>query len=171
MARDRTRLRDFQQALALRLRQAAELPQRKSRLAVEVAGKGYLFDLDDISEVAPLTEIAAVPMTRDWFLGVTNVRGGLYAVTDMAAWLGVHTPSDIGARRLILLGQRLGKLRAGLVVSRVVGLRLLDEMSALDAPLSRTWESASWVDRDGIPWVEVDLARLAIDPEFLQIVH
>lgn len=171
MARDRNRLREFQQALALRLRQAAELPQRQSRLAVQVAGRGYLFNLDDISEVAPIAEIATVPMTRDWFLGVTNVRGGLYAVSDMAAWLGLHAPSDIGARRLILLGQRLGKQRAGLVVSRVVGLRLLDEMSAGDAPLLRNWECAAWVDRDGIPWVEVDLARLASDPEFLHVVY
>jgi twitching motility protein PilI len=171
VARDRNRLREFQQALALRLRQAAELPQRQSRLAVLVAGRGYLLNLDDISEVAPVTDITVVPMTQGWFLGVTNVRGGLYAVSDMAAWLGLHAPSDIGARRLILLGQRLGKQRAGLVVSRVVGLRLLDEMVAHNAPLLRDWESASWVDRDGVDWVEIDLARLASDPEFLQVVH
>ncbi len=171
MARDRNRLREFQQALALRLRQAAELPQRQSRLAVQVAGRGYLFNLDDISEVAPIADITAVPLTREWFLGVTNVRGGLYAVSDMASWLGLHAPSDIGARRLILLGQRLGKQRAGLIVSRVVGLRLLDEMSTHDAPLLRGWECASWVDRDGVAWVEVDLAQLASDPEFLQVVH
>jgi hypothetical protein len=72
---------------------------------------------------------------------------------------------------LILLGQRLGKQRAGVVVSRVVGLRLLDEMSTYDAPLLRGWECASWVDRDGVAWVEVDLAQLASDPEFLQVVH
>jgi twitching motility protein PilI len=171
VAKVRNRLREFQQALALRLRQAAELPQRQSRLAVLVADRGYLFNLDDISEVAPTAEITAVPLTCDWFLGVTNVRGGLYAVSDMAAWLGLHAPSDIGARRLILLGQRLGKQRAGLVVSRVVGLRLLDEMSPSDSPLLRNWESTSWVDRDGVAWVEVDLAQLASDPEFLQVVH
>ncbi len=171
MARDRNRLRDFQQALAERLRVAAELPQRQSRLAVQVGDRGYLLNLDDISEVAPIGEITAVPSTQLWFMGVTNVRGTLYAVSDFAAWLALHTTSDIGARRLILLGQRLAKLRAGLVVTRVVGLRLLDEMKPHAIALRRSWEISSWLDRDGVGWVEVDLEQLALDAEFLQVVR
>ena len=171
MARDRNRLRDFQEGLAKRLRQAAELPQRQSRLAIRVGDRGYLLNLDDVSEVSPLGLIAPAPLTQPWFLGVTNVRGTLYAVSDFALWLGLHVTSDLNAKRLILLGQRLGKVRAGLVVTRVVGLRLLDEMKAHDAPLKRVWESASWQDRDGVGWVEVDLEKLAVDGEFLQVVR
>ena len=171
MARDRNRLRDFQQALAQRLRLAAELPQRQSRLAVQVGERGYLLNLDDISEVSPIGPVTPVPLTRPWFLGITNVRGTLYAVSDFAVWLGLHFTSDIGARRLILLGQRLGKHRAGLVVTRVVGLRLLDEMKPNDAVLCRTWERASWLDRDGVGWIEVDLEQLAADAEFLHVVR
>lgn len=171
MARDRNRLRDFQQALALRLRQAAELPQRQSRLAVRVGDRRYLLNLDDISEVAPVGQVTSVPLTQPWFMGVTNVRGSLYAVSDFAAWLGLHITSDIGARRLILLGQRLGKLRAGLVVTRVVGLRLLDEMKPHETSRRRAWELASWLDRDGAGWIEVDLQQLALDAEFLQVVR
>lgn len=171
MARDRNRLRDFQQALAQRLRLASELPQRQSRLAVQVGERGYLLNLDDISEVAPLGQVTPVPLTQPWFVGVTNLRGTLYAVSDFAAWLGLHFTSDIGARRLILLGQRLGKYRAGIVVTRVVGLRLLDDMKPHEVVLRRTWEHASWVDRDGVGWIEVDLAQLALDAEFLQVVR
>lgn len=171
MARDRNRLRDFQQALAQRLRLAAELPQRQSRLAVQVGDRGYLLNLDDISEVAPIGQMTSVPLTQSWFMGITNVRGTLYAVSDFAGWLGLHFTSDIGARRLILLGQRLGKQRSGLVVTRVVGLRLLDEMTSHDAPPRRAWESASWLDRDGVGWIEVDLEQLASDAEFLQVVR
>lgn len=171
MARDRNRLRDFQQALAQRLREAAELPQRQSRLAVQVGDRGYLLNLDDISEVAPIGQMTSVPLTQSWFVGVTNVRGTLYAVSDFAAWLGLHFTSDIGARRLILLGQRLAKHRAGLIVTRVVGLRLLDEMTPREASLQRIWEHAAWVDRDGVGWIEVDLEQLASDAEFLQVVR
>lgn len=155
----------------MRLRQAAELPQRQSRLAVQVGDRGFLLNLDDVSEVSPVGAITPVPLTQPWFLGVANVRGTLYAVTDFAVWLGLHITSDIAARRLILLGQRLGKVRAGLIVTRVVGLRLLDEMRAGEAPLTRSWESAAWVDRDGTSWTEVDLERLASDAEFLQVVR
>lgn len=171
MARDRNRLRDFQQALAQRLRLAAELPQRQSRLAVRVGDRGYLLNLDDISEVAPVGQITSVPLTQHWFTGVANVRGTLYAVSDFADWLGLHAPSDIGAKRLILLGQRLAKIRAGLVVTRVVGLRLLDEMTPNTASLRRAWEHASWLDRDGVGWIEVDLEKLALDADFLQVVR
>lgn len=171
MARDRNRLRDFQEGLAKRLRQAAELPQRQSRLAIQAGDRGYLLNLDDVSEVAPVTHITLAPLTQPWFLGVTNVRGTLYAVSDLALWLGLHVTSDLNAKRLILFGQRLSKVRAGLVVTRVVGLRLLDEMKAHDTPLKRSWESASWVDRDGVGWLEVDLEKLAADAEFLQVVR
>lgn len=171
MARDRNRLRDFQQALAQRLRLAAEQPQRQSRLAVLVGDRGYLLNLDDISEVAPVGHVTPVPLTQSWFMGVTNVRGSLYAVSDFAAWLELHVTSDIGARRLVLLGQRHGKQRAGLVVTRVVGLRLLDEMKSHVTSLRRDWESASWLDRDGVGWIEIDLGRLVFDAEFLQVVR
>jgi len=155
----------------MRLRQAAELPQRQSRLAVQVGDRGFLLNLDDVSEVSPVGSVTPVPLTQPWFLGVTNVRGTLYAVTDFALWLGLHLTSDIAAKRLILLGQRLGKARAGLIVTRVVGLRLLDEMRESNTPLTRSWESAAWTDKDGTNWTEVDLERLASDAEFLQVVR
>lgn len=171
MARDRNRLRDFQEALAKRLRDASEMPQRQSRLAVRVGERSYLLNLDDVSEVSPVGTVTPVPLTKSWFLGVTNIRGTLYAVSDMAAWLGTHVTSDLGARRLILLGQRLGKIRAGLIVTRVVGLRSLDEMKPNPVSPRRSWERASWVDRDGVGWIEIDLEQLAQDVEFLQVVR
>ncbi|MCC7067301.1 MAG: chemotaxis protein CheW [Burkholderiales bacterium] len=171
MARDKNRLRDFQEALAKRLRQAAELPKRHSRLAVQVGDRGYLLDLDDVSEVLPLGDITAVPLTQPWFLGVTNVRGTLYAVSDIAAWLGLRVKSDLAARRLVLLGQRLSRARAGIVVTRVIGLRQLDEMRPQDTAHAAAWEAGTWLDRDGTPWIEVDLERLAVDGDFVQIVR
>ena len=171
MARDRNRLREFQEALSLRLREATELPQRQSRLAVLIGDRGYLLNLDDISEVAPVGIIAPVPLTQPWFLGVTNVRGSLFAVTELTSMLRLRALPDHGARRLILLGQRLSKQRAGLVVSKVVGLRLLDDMKALDIESRRPWETTNWQDRDGATWVEIDLGRLAADADFLQVVH
>jgi len=171
VARDRNRLREFQEALALRLRQATESPGRQSRLAVQVGERRFLLNLDDVSEVAPVGEITAVPLTQPWFLGVTNVRGTLYAVSDMAAWLKLRITSDVNARRLILLGQRLSKSRAGVVVTRVIGLRLLDEMTARDITLDRPWEKACWLDRDGVEWTEIDLGQLAADADFLRVVR
>jgi twitching motility protein PilI len=72
--------------------------------------------------------------------------------------------------RLVLFGPRVGELRAGLVVERVLGLRNLVELvrgdSASDAP---AWYGARWTDREGGVWQEIDLALLAQDPAFLQV--
>ncbi|MDC6711194.1 chemotaxis protein CheW, partial [Leclercia adecarboxylata] len=83
-----------------------------------------------------MAAVTAVPFTKAWFLGVTNVRGTLYAVSDMAAWLlGRRTPQS-DAVRVVLLGQRLARLRTAIMVERVVGLRLLDDTVGIpDAPL------------------------------------
>ncbi len=171
MARDRNRLLNFQAALGQRLKQAAAQPKRDSRLAVYAANKHFLLDLADVAEVAPVSAVTPVPFTRAWFLGVTNVRGTLYAVSDMAAWLlGRRTPSN-DATRVVLLGQRLARLRTAIMVERVVGLRLLDDMVSIPNEPLRTWEKSAWRDKDGTAWYEIDLASLVMDNEFLQVVQ
>ena len=53
----------------MRLRQAAELPQRQSRLAVQVGDRGFLLNLDDVSEVSPVGSVTPVPLTAKAILG------------------------------------------------------------------------------------------------------
>ena len=155
----------------MRLRQAAELPQRQSRLAVQVGDRGFLLNLDDVSEVSPVGAITPVPLTQPWFLGVANVRGNLYGVIDFAGFLGQAAEPVAGAQsRLLLFGPRAGNLNAGIVVRRVLGLRNLAELAPA-APVegARAWYAQRWMDADGRAWQEIDLARLARDGAFLQV--
>ena len=117
--------------------------------------------------------MATVPLTKPWYLGVANIRGNLYGVIDFAGFLGHPLePVTPGASqtRLVLFGPRVGELRAGLVVHRVLGLRNLADLSHNDAPAGAPdWYGSRWAEANGDIWQEIDLARLAQDPAFLQV--
>ena len=71
----------------------------------------------------------------------------------------------------MLFGPRAGELNAGIVVTRVLGLRNLAELAPRRAAARRAGvvrRSAGWT-RDGGAWQEIDLAKLARDPAFLQV--
>lgn len=167
-------LRAFQQELATRLSTKTAAQVESSRLGLSFGGENWLVRLADAGEVLAVPPIAAVPLTQPWFLGIANIRGNLYGVVDFAAFRGLSgdpsTKGPGGQARLVLFGARAGELRAGVVVTRVVGLRNLAELAPaaprVDAP---GWYGERWMDADGIAWQEIDLARLARDPAFLQV--
>jgi twitching motility protein PilI len=166
-------LRAFQQQLATRLAAKTAAQVEQSRLGVACAGTQWLIRLPDAGEVTTVPPVATVPLTRPWYLGVANIRGNLYGVIDFGAFLGhssEQTPPSGSAPRLVLFGPRVGELRAGLVVDRVLGLRNLAELEqAEEATAAPAWYGPRWADRQGGTWQEIDLALLAQDPAFLQV--
>jgi twitching motility protein PilI len=171
MARDRNRLLNFQASLGERLRLAAAQPKRDSRLAVIVGDRGILLELDQIAEVSPIAPITPVPFTKSWFLGVANIRGTLYAVSDLPAWIMGKRTGIRDSSRIVLLGQRLARMRTAVLVDRVVGLRLLEDMQPNAGAMLADWEVSAWTDRDGMAWHAVDLGKLVVNDNFLQVVQ
>jgi len=173
MARARLNLRAFQQELSTRLAAKTAAQVEQSRLGIQCAGGQWLIRLADAGEVIAIPTVASVPMTRPWYLGIANIRGNLYGVIDFGAFLGDPTedpPPPASAPRLVLFGPRVGELRAGLVVHRVLGLRNLSDLTRNDPPDgAASWYGSQWTDRDGGTWQEIDLALLAQDPAFLQV--
>jgi twitching motility protein PilI len=166
-------LRAFQMELATRLAAKTSAQVEQSRLGLACAGTQWLIRLADAGEVIALPTVASVPMTRPWYLGIANIRGNLYGCIDFARFLG-HEPelpaSGASASRLVLFGPRVGELRAGLVVHRVLGLRNLADLRPSDAPANApAWYGTRWTDPEGALWQEIDLALLAQDPAFLQV--
>ena len=166
-------LRAFQQELATRLAAKTAAQVEQSRLGLACAGERWLIKLADAGEVIAVPPAASVPLTKPWYLGVANIRGNLYGVIDFAGFLGHPlepvSPSANQAR-LVLFGPRVGELRAGLVVHRVLGLRNLAELAHGEPPGGApAWYGARWTEANGAVWQEIDLARLAQDPGFLQV--
>ncbi|MGH8802721.1 MAG: chemotaxis protein CheW [Casimicrobiaceae bacterium] len=163
-------LRSFQQGLAARLAARTTAQVEASRLALDCAGTRWLVRLADAGEVIAVPPIARVPLTRDWFLGLANIRGNLYTVVDFAAFVGSAPVPASPAARLLLLNAHSGDLNAGLVVERVTGLRNLAELAEHAAPPGAPdWYVQRWSDADGNTSQEIDLVALARDPAFLQV--
>ena len=163
-------LRTFQQELTTRLASKTAAQVESSRLGLSCGGERWLIRLGDAGEVITVPTVVNVPLTRPWFLGVANIRGNLFSVVDFSAFLGHEPTAMSGMTRLILFGARAGDINAGIVVSRVLGLRNLTELAptanAADAP---AWHAQRWMDGDRNAWQEIDLPRLAHDPGFLQV--
>lgn len=175
MAR-RDALRELQARLAERLQAAQTTEQRAAWLAVECAGQGLLFPLAGAGEIFPVPALLPVPHTRAWFCGVSNLRGGLHGVVDLAAFLGLRPPHAEGApwpetSRVVALNPALGS-HAALLVDRLSGLRNPTQLSAEATPADGArpaFAGGRWRDAAGRAWQEIDLAALAAHPLFLGI--
>lgn len=163
----RISLREFQEQLAQRLAHSQE-DERRSLLAFEAGNQRWLIDLADTHEVLPVPPLSTVPLSRNWFRGLANVRGTLYGIVD---WSRFHEDDAIGtsgAARIVLLHARHG-VGCGLLVSRTSGLRSADDFTPDTSKdeASRPWISAVMRDDADRPWLHMDVARLIRQPEFL----
>ncbi|NNM68763.1 MAG: chemotaxis protein CheW [Gallionella sp.] len=152
-------LREFQQNLSDRMLASSGDAQKISTLGVIIAGQNWLVNMADISEVLPVQERVAVPMAKIWVSGVANVRGSLYCVADIAAYLGLGKVSGAAENRMLLVAGRYA-FNAALLVDKVSGLR--------DA---RNWrnEQEKYRDEQDAIWHKLDIGNLLAQADFLQI--
>jgi len=165
-------LRDLQTRLADRL-QAAQTEERgKSWLAVECGARGFLFPLRDAGEIFPVAPLAPVPHSHRWFLGVSNLRGHLHGVVDLAVFLGLTTgEGNRDQARLVGFNQALD-INCVLLVDRLSGLRSEGDLEAEadDGTPRPKFAGGRYRDASSRVWQELNLAALAADEAFLGIV-
>jgi twitching motility protein PilI len=160
----RFNLREFQQSVLDRLQaQVAGGSDHASTLGVLVGEEYWLVDMADINEVLPLPPLTPVPLTKPWYCGVSNVRGNLYSIVDLGVYMGGTATPHEGQSRVLLAGQKFA-FNAGLLVSRVLGLR-----NAKDWEREEQNGEVRLRDASGQVWHQLDMAQLLQQPEFLQI--
>jgi twitching motility protein PilI len=165
----RTGLREFQLSVAERLRTASTRAALASRLGFQVGGENWFVALHQVSEVIPVPATVPVPRTHSWFRGVANVRGNLYSVVDFSAYQGRDPIASGMERRVILVSDRL-VAGAGLLVSRMLGLRNPEQFNAAARPAGAPpWIAAAYTDAGGTRWLELDLPVLAREQRFLEV--
>ncbi|MFN7643275.1 MAG: chemotaxis protein CheW [Burkholderiales bacterium] len=175
-----TQPKDFQSRLNERLREAGPAPDLAARLGLMIGGQRWLVDLSEAGEIVPVPDtIAPVPLTRDWLVGLVNLRGALYTVIDLQRYAQLGRTEVSKESRLLALAARL-EFNAAILVTRMLGLRnvasmRIDEDDAQRAPADGgfgpagrpDWVGRTLVDADGHRWHELDLARLAAGSAFL----
>ncbi|MFU8832080.1 MAG: chemotaxis protein CheW [Wenzhouxiangella sp.] len=102
--------------------------------------------IDQIDEIIAFPPFFPIPGTKEWLLGVANVRGNLAPVSDLGWYLfGSRTP--VTARTRLILTRIQGRL-AGIVVDEVFGQR---HFHTDDLVTSEAWaetELAELVNQD-----------------------
>ncbi len=168
-------LRELQGRLAERMQQARTAQTVQSWLAVECRGLGVLLPLEQAGEIHASVPPMAVPHTHPWFRGVANLRGGLYGVVDLGSYLGLEAQQEVSfARdqaRLVAVNPQFG-LNCAVLVDRLAGLKRADQLTREPTKVGEPrpgFAGDQWADADGRLWLEVRLAELAGDQQFLGI--
>ncbi|MBC3876282.1 chemotaxis protein CheW [Undibacterium sp. FT79W] len=169
----RTRLREFQAQLVERM-QAAQRGgfSKLSQLGIIIGQQRYLLDLREAGEIVSATLLTNVPLTKDWYVGLSNIRGNLTSVVDLSRFQGFELTKLDNSCRIVGFAPSLG-FNSGLLVSQVLGLRNLAEMEEIASGEtdgnSQEWLQRRFRDRDGNVWHELSLAALVQNQDFLHI--
>lgn len=172
---NRQSLRELQTRLAERLQLARTEGISASWLGVEAGGLKYLFPLAQSGEIFPWTGSQPVSYTQSWFVGVANLRGGLFGIVDLASYVSGLSPAprnELGRSesRFVSINSAL-EVNCVLQVDRLAGLRKRETFvdyseRGQDAP---TYFGNSYVDGQGASWQEINLQLLAGQAHFLTI--
>ena len=154
--------------LARRLAGASE-QSAAGLFGIQSGADFWLLNLSDSGEIIPLTPLTTVPLTKNWFVGIANIRGNLYAVADFSAFQGKEATPQNTSSRLLLIGTRHGN-NAALLVTRMLGLRNVDDLTPISAdPDSPPWASDVYTDNEGRRWKKLDVRQLLVDEDFMEI--
>lgn len=164
------KLHEFQSRLLERISVARDNEgMLGNRLGVMIGNRRCLLDLRETEEIARLLPIFKVPLTKDWYLGLANVRGNLIGVVDLDCFLCGEKQMTGKHSRIIVVSSMLCAAN-GFLVSRVLGLHHLQTMAlAQHEKGSAMFEAGIYHDADGNEWTEISLARIVRDPRFLHV--
>lgn len=159
----RFNLREFQQGLLDRMQVQAASGNQIATLGIIVGQESWLVDMSDISEVLAVPELTAVPLTKQWYSGVANVRGNIYSITDLGAYMDYGITVQDAQSRVLLIGQKYN-FNTGLLVSKVLGLRNSAEWQRSEEDGVEFYQ-----DDNGQQWRKLNIRQLLQQPEFIQI--
>jgi twitching motility protein PilI len=163
----------LQTRLAERLQSSTEDKSAPSWLAIKVSGQGFLLPLSQSGEIYPWVDPHRVPYTKDWFLGVANLRGSLCGVASLARYMDLENQtqllvrpiqsasSPVHERRLVAF-HPVFEMNTVLAVDQLTGLKSTDQMS-------KTLTPNIYLDEQEQVWMQIDLGLLAHNPRFISI--
>lgn len=148
---------------AVALPQEVENVELWSGVGFRLAEMHLVAPLDQVLEVLPCPSMTPVPGAKHWVKGVSNIRGNLYTVIDMAQYFDKPAVFLDDRARILLLN--IPGLNAALIVNDVLGLRHFDaelerqDLSGIDDPVLAHLTNAYL--HDNVLWGVFDLKSLS----------
>lgn len=131
----------------------------------------YGINVMQVQEVLRYTEIAPVPGSPDYVLGIINLRGNVVTVIDTRARFGLPASEVSDNTRIVIIEAE--KQVIGILVDSVAEVVYLKQSEIDTAPNVGTDESARFIqgvaNREGELLILVDLNKLLSDEEWDEI--
>ncbi|WP_456378365.1 chemotaxis protein CheW [Thiolapillus sp.] len=138
-------------------------------LAFVLDGVKVISAMNEIRELLPYPEsVTRVPGTKNWMLGLANIRGELLPIIDLQQFIGGGVVAVNEQSRVLVIRNRGAS--TGLLVSTVIGMRHLPLSKQIadahfDGSLGRYVYDVFGLD-DGV-WPVFSMAALANDEHFM----
>lgn len=120
----------------------------------------FAVDVSAVREVAVIDEWTIVPLAPSHIYGVANLRGDVVPVVDPGELLGAGARPRGRTLRALVMTTVVGD--AALVVDNVLGLELLDDLTAV--PATAAGVASEWTvgraRRDGRPVTVLDATQV-----------
>lgn len=131
----------------------------------------YGVNVMQVKEVLRYTEIAPVPGSPDYVLGIINLRGNVVTVIDTRMRFGLEYAPVTESSRIVIIEAE--KQVVGILVDSVAEVVDLNSSDIDPAPNIGTEESAEFIrgvsNRDNDLLILIDLNRLLNDEEWEEI--
>lgn len=138
-------------------------------LAFRIGDDMLVCGTDRVFESLPIPRVTRVPGTRSFILGLANVRGNLITVIDTGCYFTGRATPITGSSRL--LSATLRGRPVGLLVDEVYGQRNFMSGDARSPEVPEESPLRGLVRKEhragSETWMELDLALLFSQPEFL----
>jgi purine-binding chemotaxis protein CheW len=139
----------------------------------------YALPLEAVLEMTDMPAVTPVPFVPDWVLGVTNLRGDILAVLDLAELCAL--PANAGGRRggskgrLLVTRNDSGNVQAGLLVDGVDGIAAIPSGELAPPGPSVGGKVAAFLagvgERDGRLLALLDPDAIFASPEVRKLWH
>jgi purine-binding chemotaxis protein CheW len=149
---------------------ALEAPQSAADercLLFDLGGQQFATPIVSLRDILTLESITRTPGLASWVRGLTNVRGAVVGVVDLARFLGL-SEGEIHRGRLLVCGAGTRLVAFAVAgVSSIVDYQAADlqESGSIAGRVGRYIESL--VPIEGIPIPLLDLGRLLADDEIV----
>lgn len=160
-----TRCRSYAQNLPAQ----EETQQQWSGLGFGLLGKSFIVPMGQVSEVLEVPSYTKLPGVKPWVKGVSNVRGRLLPLIDLASYLGFRLLNPVKRQRILILENQ--ELYCGLIVDHSYGIQHFLAESyepeiAVDEETLSSLLLGSYTSSDS-KWFVFSMVNLIESPDFL----
>ncbi|HHJ37892.1 MAG: chemotaxis protein CheW [Methylothermaceae bacteria B42] len=136
-----------------------------------LAEETYGINVMQVQEVLRVTEIAPVPGSPDYVIGIINLRGNVVTVVDTRSRFGLPSKEPDDLSRIVIIES--GDQEIGILVDSVAEVVELRASDMESAPNVGNEESSRYIQgvtsQDGQLLILVDLNKFLTDEELAEI--